>query len=173
MSTATLAHGLTPTDPTGAPLALRVSKPSGDSNAGGLLNVLLVNAAGATFLGPRTPVASSALGHALELLGAAGTVFGIIGDLGTAADGTDTMASGTYWILVVDATSEPGAGAVTPLLSRRVVHTLGVPQSFELGDEVGGVSVTTGAMLLLSTTGPGTYTPAGAYMTASASVRSP
>ena len=98
------------------------------------------------------------------LLAAPGTLFGMTAQI------LATLATGDYWLLLVDAVSAPAPGAVTVKWAWQFSHTLGTRDDIPFGDDEGGVAMTAGATLLLSTAGPGTYTAAGAYMIAQASV---
>jgi len=119
----------------------------------------------------RTPVASQALVASQVLKAAPGTVFGITVQLGTAASGADTMATGTYYVLLLDAAAAPSSPAtVAPKAVLVVDHTLGTRDLVSVGDEVGGLAMASGGVVVLSTTGPTTYTAAGAYMLCNGSV---
>lgn len=115
---------------------------------------------------------ATALGTSQALTTTPRTVFGITGDLGTGLAGVDTMPSGVYWLVLVNLAAAPAPGVITPICSKRVIYTNGVPQEFWMGDEEGGLVLTVGATLLLTSAAlPTTYTAlAGSGMIAQASV---
>lgn len=71
-----------------------------------------------------------------------------------------TVAAGGWWVLVLDATTDPGNGAVSP--ARCYFQPSG---QFQMGGTLptGGLTMTTGAVIITSTTGCLTETQAGSH----------
>lgn len=78
--------------------------------------------------------------------------------------------SGTYYVQLIDsATAVDGGGAITPIAQIIIPHTTSIPTTFSLSDSIpiGGVAVSQGAVVQLSTT-YGVGTLSGAYLNAAA-----
>ncbi len=157
---------------------LRVQK---DPNNAGTGRTLIVSGTDATVPAPvvqqaRVASPSPVVGYTtgLVLSGAGKTVYGISVQTGTASGGADTMPTGTYYLMLLDAVSVPVSGttSLSPLFVFPVDHVNGVRDNIVLGDEQGGFTVTLGAVFLLSSnTTITTYTSAaGSGMLVEASV---
>jgi hypothetical protein len=100
---------------------------------------------------PRQSVTSPALEKSRVIKASPGRVFGCAVQLGDGTGGSDTMPTGTYWLLLVDAAAVPGAGTVAPFGALQVDHAQGTRDLVSFGDEVGGIEAHVGCVLLLST----------------------
>lgn len=105
----------------------------------------------------RTNVTGTALEAAHVLKGSPGTF------IGAACEIDPTAPDGTYYLLLLDAASDPVDGAVTLLASVAVDHKNGTRDYPQLSADQGGIAAATGLVLALSTTRPG-KTAAGSYL---------
>lgn len=102
---------------------------------------------------------SAALEASSVTKASSGRLYGMVGYV----DGT--LASGTYYILFMNASSLPADGAVTLLVSAvPVVHTTGTPTLVNVDfSNIGGIYASTGIVACISTTAL-TKTIGGAYL---------
>ena len=115
-------------------------------------------------LAPKGYVATTALTNAFVISSKPGVIAAVAGQIAPSAP------SGTYYVQLIDsATAVDGGGAITPIAIIIAPHTTSIPTTFSLADSIpiGGVSVSQGAVLQLSTT-YGTGTLGGAYLNAAA-----
>jgi hypothetical protein len=104
-----------------------------------------------------TATTSASLAAAQVLKSAAGILYEASCELDPSAP------SGTYYVLVVDAATQPANGAVTLLRAVAVDHQQGIRDYVRIRAEQGGIAVTVGATVCLSSSRP-TLTAAGAYL---------
>lgn len=98
-------------------------------------------------LGGWTVAKSAALAPSLVLKASAGKLGKVTGRLDS------TLATGTYYLMFIDAASLPVNGAVTTLLGTvKIQHTTGTDSRFDIDVTPDGVTATTGIVLAVSTT---------------------
>ena len=116
-------------------------------------------------LAPKGYVATSALATHLVIAAHPGAIVAA-----AAGQISPTAPSGTYYIQLIDsAAAVDSGGAITPIAIIIAPHTTSIPTTFSFADSipVGGVAVSAGCVMQLSTT-YGTGTLGGAYLNAAA-----
>jgi hypothetical protein len=115
-------------------------------------------------LAPKGYVSTTSLATHLVITSQPGIIAACAGQIAPSAP------SGTYYVQLIDsAAAVNGGGAITPIAQIIIPHTTTIPSTWDLSASLplGGVSVSTGAVVQLSTTfGVGTL--AGAYLNAAA-----
>ncbi len=124
--------------------SVAVTDPSTGNQAavsGGALSVTLSGGGGVT---AATPISTTTLASSLVVKASAGKLFSF------EAVPDSTLYAATWWLMIFNATSAPGDGAVTPLKCYQVpAGVLSFPASFASN----GVAFSTGITLVASTTG--------------------
>jgi hypothetical protein len=117
------------------------------------------------------PKAGTALASSFVLLATPGTFYGCTVQIDPSA------TTGTYYVLVLDATSKPAnstdlsSAGITILHSLVVVHTSGLAEAFDMGAELEGYPCLVGCVVMLSSTAPTSITASAHLWLESSGVR--